>query len=258
MRESSAEDETNGSYAKIAGGVAGFGPELGPEKIKQQTARSQALQSSADFKRTIEAGKSGDVAGFEAGFQEMIEKMTEVWLPGFELPFPLSFNAMTQISRALRATLILMALDRVHPLTLIARAWRGDKQAVLGLVRADKLFLQDRCTQAAIRDAGLQNDQQFMNELAHAQRFQARLGRRDLLHIYFDLLFLLEELGQTLPRIDELQRLLDPHGNIYEGLYAFERDLQRRRKHFIKLMTDAYRELPAILSLYASDLPGGG
>ena len=35
----------------------------------------------------------------------------------------------------------------------------------------------------------------------------------DLLHIYFDLLFMLELVGKPLDRIDELQRLLDPRAS---------------------------------------------
>src|SRR5271169_4115255 len=159
------------------------------------------------------------------------------------------------MNRALRVTAVCTVLLRVHPLTLIARALKGDQEAVLELVKADKLFLSDRCTQNAIRDAGLRNDQPFMGRLASAQKYQPRLRRRDLIHIYFSLLFLLERAGQPLPRIDELQRLVDSEGREFGGIYAFERDLQRQREIWSQIWTEALSELPALLSFYASARP---
>jgi hypothetical protein len=163
-----------------------------------------------------------------------------------------SLDAAVQMNRAVRATAVCTVLQRVHPLTLIARALRGHREAVLDLVKADKLFLLDRCTQNVIRDAGLRNDKQFMVRLADAQRYQPRLRRRDLIHVYFNLLFLLERVGQQLPRIDELQRLVDPHGREFGGLYAFERDLQRQRELWTQMWTEALSELPSLLRFYES------
>jgi hypothetical protein len=258
MRQSGGEIKINGCYAEAAEALGGFGPKLSPEQIKRKHAQSVAMRSQAGFKDMIEAAKNRDISGFNADFEGMTKALIGVWLPDFEPPFELSFDVIRQMIRAFRATLICTALDRVNPLTMIAKAWKGDKEAVLGLVRADKLFLQDRCSQAVIRNAGLQNDQQFLDELARAQKFQPQLHRRDLVHIYFHWLFFTEAMGQSLPRCDELQRLLDPNGTIFEGLYAFERDLQRQREHFRNMLTEAYTELPALLSLYASALPGGG
>jgi len=258
MRQNGAEIEINGSYVPSAEGLRNLGPQLNPEIIKERTARSFAIQSDKRFKRMMEAAAAGDAAEFNAGFKVTMEALIALWLPDFKPPFELSLDVARQMIRAFRTTLICIALDRVHPVTLIAKAWNGDKAAVLALIRADKLFLLDRCTQAVIRDAGLENDQPFMNELARAQQYQLRLRRRDLLHIYFDLLFLLEELGQALPRRDELQRLLDPHGTVFRGSYAFERDLQRQRENFMKLIEEASTQLPVLLSLYGSDLPAEG
>ena len=94
----------------------------------------------------------------------------------------------------------------------------------------------------------------MISSLSTLWRARKNISRRDLQHIYFDLLFLLEALGQALPRTDELQRLLDPQGVIFEGVYAFERDLQRQREHFIKMIAEAHAELPALLPLYSSGL----
>jgi hypothetical protein len=251
MRHSGGGIEMDRSAAEIAQWLGSLGPDLSPAKIDELTARSRPIPN-ARFREMLQAAKNGDLAAFNAGYQEAVQRLIDLWLPGFVPPFPVSFDVMAQIIRALRATMICTALDRVHPLTLIGRAWEGDQQAVFSLVRADRLFLQDRCTQEVIRKAALENNQQFMNELAAAQKYQARLRRRDLLHIYFDFLFILEMFGQALPRIDELQRLLDPHGTIYKGDYAFERDLQRQRDRFTTMITEAHAELPHLLSLYSS------
>lgn len=257
MRHSGRGIEMDGSAAEIAQWLGSLGPDLSPGKIDELTARSRAIPSDARIREMLQAANNGDLAAFNAGYQEAVQRLIDLWLPGFVPSFPVSFDVMAQIIRALRANLICTALDRVHPLTLIARAWKGDQQAVFSLVRADRLFLQDRCTQAVIRKAALENNQQFMDELAGAQKHQPRLRRRDLLHIYFDFLFILEMFGQALPRIDELQRLLDPHGTIYKGDYAFERDLQRQRDRFTAMIAEAHAELPDLLPFYSPASTGG-
>ena len=154
--------------------------------------------------------------------------------------------------RATRALFLCTALYGTNPLILIARAWRGERNAVLDLVKVDKLFLQDPCTQSVIRQASLQNDREFLGQLANAQRYQPVLRTRDLFHIYFYVLFLWEELGQALPRMDELQRLLDPRGTKFVGVYAFERDLQRCRAQFQEMLANGEAELSALQSFYGA------
>ncbi len=254
LRQSSGNTAEMGSYSEIGEALKIFGPELSPEEIKGKLAGSDAIQSDARFQSMIEAASSGDMTGFNASFQEIAKSMIDLWLPNFEPPFDLSFRTMLQMTRALRGTLVCTALHPVHPLILIARAWKGDKEAVLDLVRIDKLFLQDRCAQEVIRNAALRNDQQ-LDQLAKAQKYQPRLHRRDLLHIYFAVLFMLELVEKPLPRIDDLQRLLDPQATLFKGLYAFEKDLQRRRKRFTKMFAEAYSEFPALLSFYPSASP---
>ncbi len=143
-----------------------------------------------------------------------------------------------------------LAFHDAHPLTLIVRAWSGDKEAVLELVRIDRLFLQDSSTAAVIRTAALRSDQPFMRQLALAQKDEPRLRRRDLIHIYLNVFFFLEFSGQKPPLIAELHRLLDPAGNIFPGLYAFERDFERRRKRFVEMFEEMDSQLPAIGAFY--------
>jgi hypothetical protein len=232
-----------------------LGPEASPEKIREKFVAANALKLSSYFTGMMAAASGEDFATFDTAFTELAKRAANLWAPDFESPFPVSFGAAVRMNRALRVTLVCTVLQRVHPLTLIARALKGDQEAVLDLVKADKLFLPDRCTQNVIRDAGLRNDQQFIGRLAGAQKYQPRLRRRDLIHIYFNLLFVLELAGQPLPRMDELQRLVDPEGREFGGVYAFEKDLQRQRELWTKMWTEALSELPSLLSFYASACP---
>ena len=89
-----------------------------------------------------------------------------------------------------------------------------------------------------------------MRQLALAQKDEPRLRRRDLIHIYLNVFFFLEFSGQKPPLIAELHRLLDPAGNIFPGLYAFERDFERRRKRFVEMFEEMDSQLPAIGAFY--------
>jgi hypothetical protein len=247
--------ETNQSYIEAEAALRALGPEASPEKIGEKFAAAHALKTSPCYQDMMAAAGGDDFATFDTAFTELANQAADLWAPGFRPPFPVSFDAAVQMNRAVRVTAVCSVLQRVHPLTLIARALKGDQEAVLDLVKADKLFLADRCTQNVIRDAGLRNDQPFMGRLASAQKYQPRLRRRDLIHIYFSLLFLLEWGGEPLPRIDELQRLVDPEGREFGGIYAFEKDLQRQRELWTQMWTEALSELPTLLSFYASANP---
>jgi hypothetical protein len=242
--------------AKIGELLATFGPELDPKEMSAIQDRGEALQRESSFQNMIAAGKNPSSIEFNNSFEEVMRIALDPWQPNLPLE-DLSFKGICQSRRAVRATMIALAFHDAHPLTLIARSWKGDKQAAKGdkqaaleLVRIDKLFLHDPATAAVIRTAGFQNDQHFINALAAAQKTEPRLRRRDLIRLYMHVLFALELLGSALPRIDELQRLLDPTGTIYEGAYAFERDLQRRRDRFRQMFMEADEETATILSFY--------
>jgi hypothetical protein len=247
--------ETNQSHIEAEAALEALGPVASPEKIGEKFAATNTLKASPYYQGMMAAASGEDFAAFDTAFTELAKRAGNLWAPGFEPPFPVSFDTAVQMNRAVRVIGVCTVLQRVHPLTLIARGLKGDREAVLDLVKADKLFLMDRCTQNVIRDAGLRNDQQFMERLASAQKYQPRLHRRDLIHIYFSLLFLLEWVGQQLPRIDKLQRLVDPEGREFGGVYAFERDLHRQRELWTKMWTEALSELPALLSFYQSARP---
>jgi hypothetical protein len=232
-----------------------FSAETNPQSVSRRTADSLAIASNPEVTRLIETVKQGNITEVNEDFEETLRKALNIWIPGFRLPFELSVANVLKLLRVSRASFICTALHGTQPLILIARAWRGDKKAVLDLIKVDKLFVQDPCTQSVIKQAALQNDQEFVVQLANAQKYKAVLRSRDLFHLYFYVLFLCEELGQSLPRIDELQRLLDPNGTKFEGPYAFERDFQRRRVEFREMLINGNSELPSLLSFYGSFPP---
>lgn len=232
-----------------------FTPEMNPETVRQKTASSKAIASEAGVPQLIETVRQGSGTKVNKDFEKMLQKLLKIWLPALELPFEFSLVNVLAYIRAARALFLCTALQGTHPLILIARAWRGDQQAVIDLVKVDKLFLQDRCTQGVIREATLQNDQQFLDELAKAQAYWPTVHTKDLIHLYFYVLCMWEAMGQTLPRIDELQRLLDPNGTKFKGVFGFERDLQRRRQEFREMLAQGDAEIPTLLSFYSSTLP---
>jgi len=232
-----------------------FGPKLDPKEIRRIEARGESCEREPSFRRMITAAEAGNAAGFNSSFEELMRNALAPWLP-LVPHLDLSFAGVMQARRATRVAIVALALHRSHPLTLIARSWRGDKGAVLELVSIDRLFLHDGSTASVIRTAALKHDQPFMTSLARAQRVEPRLRRRELIRIYLNVLFVLEEVGQAMPRIDELQRLLDPTGTIYEGPYAFERDIQRMRERFSKMFVDADSEPPTLLDFYRESFLG--
>jgi hypothetical protein len=150
-----------------------------------------------------------------------------------------SLEGALKMSRATYALAVCLGIYEEHPVSLITRASKGDRQAALDLVKVDNLFLHDRCTEKVIREAELRNDRLFMEQLTRAQTYQPNLRGRTVHHLYFYLVFMLEDLGTQLPTEQELWRILDPHGREYTSLSAFERDFQRRREAFTRMLSDA-------------------
>lgn len=125
----------------------------------------------------------------------------------------------------------------------MARAAKGDRVAVLSLVKADKLFVHDRCCAPTIRKAELHNDQGFISQLTRAMEYEPTIRRREALQIYYHILFLLEASSVSLPTLNELWSMLDPYGREYDSLSAFEKDFQRRRQDFTRMLKQADEEL---------------
>jgi hypothetical protein len=184
--------------------------------------RDNRQEFDSQFKR--QASKVKDVADIPDGLPA---------LANFE-----SFEDSLKLLRATRALAMCLSVHEAHPLSLIARATRGDRRAALDLIKIDKLFLHDSCTQHLIKKAELQNDHAFMKQLARAQTYETRLSVREMQRLYFYQLFLMEQRGISLPTQHELWRVLDPQGRQYRSLSAFEKDFQRRRKAFEWMLND--------------------
>jgi hypothetical protein len=221
------------------------GPELDPRKIESALAKTEKVKD----RRTTKELKSllhEDKREFESQFGQRAREALGIWavpegLPA--IPQLLSFEGLLKMLRAAHALAVCLAIHEVHPLLLIARASKGDQRAVLDLIKVDKLFLHDSCTEKTIRDAELRNDYPFLQQLARAQTYQPRLRVREVQHLYFYLLFFLEQEGKMrLPAGHKLWRILDPRAREYDSLDAFERDFQRRRKAFARMLGDIAAE----------------
>lgn len=182
---------------------------------------------------------------FESQFRQKTREVLNAFSVPPELP-PinefLSLEDSLKMLRAVRAVAICLVIHGTHPFLFIRRATMGDRQSTLDLIKVDKLFLHDSCTENVIKGAELMNDHSFLQQLARAQNYQPKLRVREIQHLYFYLLFLLEQMGTHLPKGYELWRILDPRAREYESLDAFERDLQRRRKDFEHMINDIVAE----------------
>lgn len=131
------------------------------------------------------------------------------------------------IVRAAQTGYRCVARYRVSPIQLIEQAHEGDRNAVLTLIKLDKLFCQDSCTKNVLQKALLGGDKLFVDQVARAQLFKPNFSRRDACEIY---MILLAGLRVKLPPLHELRPILDPDGTAFPGDYAFEKCFERLKK----------------------------
>jgi hypothetical protein len=208
-----------------------LGPEMDQRQIAVSVSKSQRIVDE-NGPKMAEAYGRGNLQAFQSLFSGTASELMDaagvprsVWQH-----FGVSFDQFIKLRRATRATLICLALQNEHPLILISRAAKGDRAAVLSLVKIDQLFLQSSCCAETIRKATLQNDYDFIRKLTKALDYEPKLSRRDAFHVYYYILLLLENWGVFLPTLHELWITLDPYGREYDSLSAFEKDFQRRRQ----------------------------
>lgn len=224
--------------AKIAG------PESDPRKTRAVIAKLQDIKDSRTSQELTSLYRENRAA-FDSEFKRQALKVKDVANIPDGLPALSGFASSEEslkMLRANRALAMCLSLHEAHPLSLMARAAKGDRQAALDLIKVDKLFLHDRCTENLIKKAELQNDRAFMKQLARAQIFVPKLSTREIQRLYFYQLFLMEQAGVQLPTQHELWRILDPRGRQYRSLSAFERDFQRRRKAFERMLDEVSAE----------------
>jgi hypothetical protein len=220
-----------------------FGPTLNPKTLDQIDTKSKAI-GAATTRHIKTTGK--DITNeLDAVLPQTSVELLKAWglPPDFLLPYSVSGANVRQMLRAFQAVAACIAINRTHPLTLISRAFGGDRQAVLELIKVDRLFLHDACTESVIKNAEMLNDQRFLDQLVRAQEYKFRPTIRDIHHLYFQLLFAVENYGLSLPTLKELSRIIDRHERAYESLEAFERDFQRQRNIFKRMCEDANHEL---------------
>jgi hypothetical protein len=220
-----------------------FSPYLDPRTIERAKAQSEELQKeTADSLRQI---PNADVQDLNSILPQKAARLLDIW--GVPREFysvdDISVSTVRQHLRSLRALLVCFQIHKIHVLTLIARAAKGQRQAVLDLVKVDRMFLHDPCTAALIRQAEMLNDRNFMDQLTRAQEYRFKPKMRALHRLYLHLLFMIERFGVPLPPMHDLWRILDPHGREYNSLQSFERDVERRRVDFDQMFTDAVKEL---------------
>jgi hypothetical protein len=203
------------------------------------------------FKRIHEAGTEvDDLLGeaYKSGNREEINRL----FPEFASQIlavtglPTAFGHMRtspgewlKLLRAARASFRCIAFLGEHPVALISRASKGDRRAVLDLVKMDKMFLSDECCRETIRKAGLNDDTRFLAQLQRASNYRHKARRRDLLRLYIFVLITCERFGVPIPPLSELWAKVDPLGKEYESLAAFEKDFQRCRRGLEKMVKAA-------------------
>jgi hypothetical protein len=101
------------------------------------------------------------------------------------------------------------------------------RRAVLDLIKLDKLFCQDSCTQSVLRKALLSSDKSFNDQVARAQLFNPGFTRRHACEVY---MVVLAGLRIDLPPLEKLKAIIDPDKTTFPGAYAFEKCFERRKK----------------------------
>jgi hypothetical protein len=222
-----------------------LGPGMDVRLAVKTVAQTQEI-AEAKVPKIAASYRDGNLEGFQTLLSEATTEVIDVLrLPrDFSQHFGLSLEQFIRLRRATRATLICLAIHHEHPLVLVTRAAKGDRQAVLSLVEADKLFLQDSNCVGTIRKGMFQDDYEFIGQLTKALEHQPKITRRDAFHVYCYILLLLESRGVHLPSLNELWGTLDPYGTEYDTLSAFEKDFQRRRQDFARMFREADEEVP--------------
>jgi hypothetical protein len=185
-----------------------------------------------DTRRMMAAVQTGDISAVEEARSEIVKKLIPKIAKQITPENFAAFSALIKRCRAGRAGALCVVLYKEHPLSLIDRARGGDRQAVLNLIKIDKLFLSDGCAAQTLRQAELASDRKFLSQLAKALTYKPKTGWRTGCRLYLYLLFALDI---RLPTLSILQLRLDPEGTRFTSFPAFERFVERCRNEFDRL-----------------------
>jgi len=231
------KQENMDSIAPLVTLLSQFGPDLNPRIIMRARTQSGRTRDNTVC-AAAHADRPGTSDDIRTAFPRAATEIASAWgaPPEFSERFTYSIGAGRQLLRAVHAMLVCLVLHKTSLLTLVVEASTGQRQAVLDLVKVDKLFLHDHCTERVIKEAELRTDHDFIQQLARAQEYRFPVSSRNVYHLYFCLVFLLEHLGFTLPSAPELWRILDPQEKDYGSLVSFRKDLQRHHQDFQRML----------------------
>ena len=189
----------------------------------------------ADMQRMLAALNKGNISAANQVRSEMVEQLYQKLGKRITIETLLALLPSLARCRAGRAGALCLVLYKSHPVSLIAQARSGNREAVLKLIKIDKLFLTDSCTAEVIRRAELLNDHPFLQRLARAVTYKPRITWRQGCRMY---LYVLLSLGGAIPTLPKLQLRLDPDGTRFRTFGAFQKFVERSRKEFAKMFPE--------------------
>lgn len=192
--------------------------------------------SPGDAQRLTSAMHSNDAKGVQAAQSGIVEKLGKRVAEGMTPARAAAFGSMVGRGRAARASALCLLLYKTDPNVLIKQARNGEVQAVLNLIRLDRLFLTDSCTARVIRKAEFENDHAFFRKLATAVRYKPTLGWKRGCRLYLYILF---AMAAPLPALVKVQLRVDPDGTRFRSFGAFERFVQRCGKDYENIQANS-------------------
>jgi hypothetical protein len=184
----------------------------------------------------MEAFQAGQVSEANQIRSEVVDRLRSQMGNSISPERIAAFAGLVQSGRAAKVSALCLLLYKVYPLTLIAQARKGDRQAVLNLVKIDKLFLNDSCTAQVIRQTGLEKDRLYLEQLARAIKYRYKYSPktrwRQGCRFYLYLLFSLDPELQATARV---HHRIDPGGTRFKTFEAFQRYFERAKNDFDQL-----------------------
>jgi hypothetical protein len=209
------------------------------DEEEKQIARLLGGISPEEIQRFSSALHSNNGPDIEAIHSKILDKLGKQISEGITPSRGSAFASIVGRCRAGRAEAFCLVLFKTHAKVLINRARHGDVQAVLDLIKVDRLFLTDSCTAKVIRQAEFQNDRPFLKQLARIMKYRPKLGWKKGCRLYLYILF---EMAVPLPSLAMLQLRVDPQGTRFKTFPAFEKFVERCREDFNKIQADLLRE----------------
>jgi hypothetical protein len=196
---------------------------------------------SEDLNRTLVALQRGDHSAAEKIRAELVERISQTFTKQVTKASISALGSLVARGRASRVGALCMVLYKKNPLSLIDQARRGNREAVLKLIKLDKLFLTDSCTAQVIRRAELQNDRIFLGQLARAVTYKPKTNWRQGCRLY---IYMFCMLGVEMPSSTTLLHRVDPDGKHFASSGAFERFVERTRKEFDRIQIKVIADNP--------------